>query len=537
MTANRRNISMTSQENDPTVKMRIPDINATRPEETQAMRDQAAAMIDLMAEGVPAKHAERIVDTEAELEDTKARLSALEESVKQNKHNQGLLTRLRERFTKGHEATPADDKDSKKNRISGRTKVLGAVAVFAAGIGLAVALNDKEEPNRSGVSTEQTTVADLGIPQIGMNKLQTGANSKSQTGGTPAQTPTANSIGDAKTVAGAVDRLNIESTADRVTALNKYMDAKNKLKLNNINWKMNAMPANSNVNEMIAAAGLASVSSDKEGKEYGDAVYNASSIHNREISAPTGVSEAKQREWLEDFFTKKGSNKINDDYTHSVRNGFINPNTHEASAQSQHFNGERILIREVEGMGRVMFKITRDHDGKICLNVIRPVEESTTPTSHPTTPNVTPGTPRIVTDNPHNKTQPKDKMTPKNPHGKDTPKEDCKTNPSKPECRPPKKDEEKKDDGKLPGNPNVPADQDPSAGDQWGAGTAPAQPGITPHPEVEQPQDPTPPAIPDPGTPSVPAETNPDPGTTGPAEPGTGTENPAPQLPDTKPVG
>ena len=300
-----------------------------------------------------------------------------------------------------------------------------------------------------------------------------------------------------KTVESAVDHLNVSSSAQRVNILEENMGKTYQLGLNNINKKQNAIDANSTENEMLVAAGLAMASDNNEGNQYGKGAVNFNSKNNRDINAPTGLTRAQEESLNKKFMTSKNAKTyIDEDYDGFVENSSMT-NGGEMKAIPTQFVNERVLIREVEGMGKLMFKVSRDSDGKLCLNLVRPVNKEapvTPPTSsqpeRPTTPNVNiPVTP----DQPEQPNKPKKPVTPETPTKPEQPNKPKKpVTPETPPETPPEKPpaEEKYDDGVLPGNPDVPADQDPGTPDV--EGNAPATPGHSPDHVPTQPQAPAP---------------------------------------------
>lgn len=194
---------------------------------------------------------------------------------------------------------------------------------------------------------------------------------------------------------------------------------------------------------------------------------------------------------------------------------------HSVFSEIENYTGVEGVKIIPRGFETITVKDGGGNDGQdvVCLNL-----EIRVPTVNPPESNPPEGNP--PQDNPPEDNPPEDNPPEDNPP-EDNPPED---NP--PEDTPPEEDISKHDDGKKPGS-GVEADDDPAAGDQWGAGDRPAAPGSSPHPEIRQPQQPTPEPLPEapdtrPVDPTPPPQTNPIPPVAGPGTPGDGSEQPTP---------
>lgn len=399
----------------------------------------------------------------------------------------------------------SDQKDNIKDNISAKTKRWTAVGATALALsGLAVA----------GCSDEtDTNKVNTGDPQAQEQKERERAPEATETERENTPQKSEVNLDDLNTVKSAVDRLDVGYPLERRKVLQKHMGTNYKLELNNIDNMMNANDTDLSTDEMLVAAGIAMGSDNREGTNYAKGAVNF--IKGRDINASTGMSSQEEERYMERFMTSKNAKtSIDNDYDGLVKNGYMIDGG-KMSAQSENFTNERVLVRSVEGMGTLRFKVTRDENGKICLNLVRPVEEersAPTPTSAPgvtttrrpttftteTTDRVTGRDKKreivreeeVVREKEVEKEQKQEKEVEKEKEVKQEKEIEKEKEVEKEVKKPVAK--EKHDDGKLPGNPNVPADHDKGSGDQWGAGKAPAVPGNTPHPEVKQPQAPAP---------------------------------------------
>jgi hypothetical protein len=432
-------------------------------------------------------------------------------------------------------AATAGPQEKPRSRRMRRALAVGAVALATLA---GVFGSNPFEKNSNKIASADTTqqLADsMGTPFYGNTEASTEVRDKGFVRG--------------GNIASTVDHLNIDSKKDRVSTLKKHMGDNFKAELNNTANKMNAMPVSASLNEMIVAAGLAMASDNAEGNNYGKAAVNFNSKHNRAIDADTGMTAAQEEAFNKKVMTAKGTYRVQT-MSGTFENGYMEDGGEISSVREQ-FNSEEILIRDTEEYGRLMFKVSRDSDGKLCLNLVKRVEteKASTPTTIsqitisiprervntvntikplPQTedtieaqsprpvvipvvnkPADTPKPPEATpTPTPPAGEKPDDGLKPGNPEVPaeqqpgtpdvpgDTPAEPETPNtpvtpPATPETPPtPPPAEEKEDDGVLPGNPNVPADQDPGTPDV--PGEAPAEPGTSPDTVPTQPQDPAP---------------------------------------------
>lgn len=283
-------------------------------------------------------------------------------------------------------------------------------------------------------------------------------------------------LSDYKNIGQAVDAADINSDKERRNFLMKHMGTRFNLELNNNKRKMNAVDADYDKNELLAAAGLAMASDHAEGDEYGENNFNA--LRDRDINADTDKKPAAIEAEMKDFMTKKGTSYIttwekfaNSQFAknHGMKDGG------DSFGFSDKLGDDKVLVRTVKGMGTIVWKIEKE-DGQACINILLKLPEQPTPPAigggEPIPPGITvsrPNPPATGGGQPE---------TPGTGGGQ----------PETPGTGGGEPSEEKFDDGELPGDPGVPADQDRGTPDVEGDTT----PGVSPPHVPRQPQEPTP---------------------------------------------
>ncbi len=485
------------------------DPNQGRPAETPEMRDEALAMkrnIDvqkLVDGGTAEPVAEQLVDMKEQIATSNENNNELRKRV-------GSLTG--EVAQLESESTHLKDKLRRSRRLN---KVLGGVAVALSAVAVWSPFGDRTvERVGTPANSAQTNNDNSKSNQSTVQQSQFGA--QTSLGAVPSPTtkskendPSASTtqkqkitIGNSSNVASAVKSLNIDSSDRRAEVLKHYANGNINLELNNIHNKMNAMSAEgTGINKKLTAVGLAMFSDTTEGNQYGKASINFNTKNNRSINAETGMSAKEQEAFNAKFMTADNAKNYEKSYTGYVYNGYMEDGG-EINEQLEYFDGETVLVREVKGMGTLMWKVTKDSDGKICLNLIRKAPtpkvsqpgggERVTPPTTTTTETPTPGKNKIENPAPEKPVQPTQPKPGEN--------ETERPAPEKPPVKPPKTS-----DGKIPG-PN----KAPSAG---GTGDAVRpQAGSSPIEVPKQGQTPKPALVTaDPHTPETqgPADSNP----------------------------
>lgn len=257
---------------------------------------------------------------------------------------------------------------SKRNLAIGAA--VGATALAAIWGISKIDSKDTNSANAGRTNTEQLAATPA-------SDRTSDADKGSDKDSSPATTPTASqklaqSLSGKKNVASILKAANIDSTNDRRFVVKNAFGKNYKVELNNINHKMNAISANSGKNMMIAGIAIAAASDSHEGNQYGKAMVNFNSKNDRDINADTGLTAKQQEAFNEKVMTGEGKWFYKTAHG-TYENGYMIDGG-EMHSVVENFDGQKILVRQDKDGGTVMFKVTRDKDGKICLNVVRPVE-------------------------------------------------------------------------------------------------------------------------------------------------------------------
>lgn len=215
------------------------------------------------------------------------------------------------------------------------------------------------------------------------------------------------------------------------------------------------------------------------------ATYNA--LKNRDVTAelPKDISVEEAREYIFDKMAAKGTKFAVSTPTGTFMNHRqVGEDVLTAGAVQLDGNDEVLTMTLANGK-MIRYKLFNNN----CINILTEIEQAPSAPGVPSTPGIegppsTPGeNPPYITTTPGTPSidQPKTK-TPGKPGKPGKP-----TEPGKP-GQPPKAPH-KEDDGKIPGNPAVEADQDKGTPDV--AGNAPATPGVTKVEPAPAPQRPS----------------------------------------------
>jgi len=202
--------------------------------------------------------------------------------------------------------------------------------------------------------------------------------------------------------------------------------------------------------------------------------WNNINGHKSDAPIPASVTAAEQLKDLYQFFSSDQLKTDNVRLNGTYANGLVFEANGKRAVAHETFKNVRAIQLEVDGK-KILIKVGGGNDGNgpVCVNpedllklvVTKEAPQTSTPSNPIGGPSEKPRTP-VTTVGP--KTTPPKATPPVTSTPATTPAE---TPPETP-------DEEKKDDAVLPGDPAVPADQDPGTPDV--AGAAPATPGLTP---------------------------------------------------------
>lgn len=261
--------------------------------------------------------------------------------------------------------------------------------------------------------------------------------------------------------------------------------------------------------DMIQGAAFASAAQDA----YRSGLYQA--VKGNPALTPTDASKAEMLNGIEAAFTHKDTKFENVRVSGLFLNHGINNESEDLFGQPLSAQNIRAVKVSLANGNVIYLKVGGGNDaaGVPCINILERMNTTAVDTPSIYTPSGSGEQPPVVTppagpeDSPSAGTE--------NPPADEKPTTEPEDEPSTGEDQPeqgdkPKPNNEKHDDGVLPGNPDVPADQDPGTPDN--PGTAPASPGTSP------------PSVPRPPKPVVPAPTPPssETGNRPPAKEGTG---------------